>query len=176
MSSAILRRTIFTRLPTTTIARPLSTSYPLRKSVTDTVKDTVDTIDKKAGATIAAGIQKTEDATEAVKDSVSGVVGAAQDKTPTANQAKGMAKGKASELQGKAQQAQGEAKGKVDEISKSPQYIHTYSTVIRVYYYMECERIDAKCSSFLNRWKSEGSVRRGKGKGQCLDVKTTPLK
>ncbi|KAK6533732.1 hypothetical protein TWF694_002663 [Orbilia ellipsospora] len=117
MSSAILRRTIFTRLPTAAIARPLSTSYPLRKSVTDTVKDTVDTIDKKAGATLAAGIQKTENATEAVKDSVSGAVGAAQDKAPTADEAKGMAKGKASELQGQAKQAHSEAKGKIDEMS-----------------------------------------------------------
>ncbi|KAF3912989.1 hypothetical protein ABW21_db0203565 [Orbilia brochopaga] len=107
MSSAILRRTLLTRLPAAT--RPLSTSTTLNKSATDTVKETIHTIDLKAGQTLAAGIDKAEQASESVKEAV----GAAKKNAPSsADEAAGMAKGKA-------QETKGEVKGKASEISTS---------------------------------------------------------
>ncbi|KAJ6257478.1 hypothetical protein Dda_7263 [Drechslerella dactyloides] len=112
MSSAVLRRALFTRLPAAT--RPLSTSTILNKTVTETVKDTVHTIDLKAGQTLAAGIDKAEQATESVKEAV----GAAQKNAPSsADEAAGMAKEKAYEAKGKAQETKGEIKGKASEMS-----------------------------------------------------------
>ncbi|KAK6532687.1 hypothetical protein TWF281_006865 [Arthrobotrys megalospora] len=116
MSASIIRRSIITRLPAAT--RPLSTSVIHQKTVTETVKDTIHTIDKKSGEVLAAGIQGAENATHTVKDKVSGVVGTARKNTPTAEEAKGMAKGKASEAKGKASEVAGEAKGKADEINR----------------------------------------------------------
>ncbi|RVD84725.1 uncharacterized protein DFL_006453 [Arthrobotrys flagrans] len=114
--SAIIRRTLITRLPYTT--RPLSTSIIRQRTVTETVKDTIDTVDKKGGKILAAGIQGAEHATHVVKDKVSGVVGTARKKTPTAEEVKGAVKGKAGEAKGKANEVAGEAKGKADEINR----------------------------------------------------------
>ncbi|KAF3288714.1 hypothetical protein TWF970_005771 [Orbilia oligospora] len=115
--SAIICRTLITRLPTSTITRPLSTSIIRQKTVTETVKDTIDSVDKKSGKILAAGIEGAENATHTVKEKVSDVVGAARKNTPTAEEAKGAVKGKASEAQGKASEVAGEAKGKANEIS-----------------------------------------------------------
>ncbi|KAK6505816.1 hypothetical protein TWF481_007707 [Arthrobotrys musiformis] len=116
--SAIIRRTIFARLPSSTaaITRPLSTSVIHQRTVTETVKDTIDTVDKKGGKILAAGIEGAENVTHTVKDKVSDVVGAARKNTPTAEEAKGAVKGKASEAKGKANEVASEAKGKAEEI------------------------------------------------------------
>ncbi|KAK6336122.1 hypothetical protein TWF696_001689 [Orbilia brochopaga] len=107
MSSAVIRRMFLTRLPAATHARPLSTTITLNKSATETVKETIHTIDLKAGQTLAAGIDKAEQATESVKEAV----GAAKKNAPSsADEAAGMAKGKA-------QETKGEVKGKASEIS-----------------------------------------------------------
>ncbi|KAK6335786.1 hypothetical protein TWF730_003163 [Orbilia blumenaviensis] len=118
--SAIIRRTVIARLPAVSVAaatRPLSTSVIRQKTVTETVKDTIDTVDKKSGKILAAGIETAENASHTVKDKVSDVVGTARKNTPTAEEAKGAVKGKTSEMQGKASEVAGEAKGKAEEIS-----------------------------------------------------------
>ncbi|KAF3940039.1 hypothetical protein ABW19_dt0207472 [Dactylella cylindrospora] len=114
MSSAIIRRAAFTKASAFTqfSARPLSTSIILNKTVTETVKDTANAVNLAAGKTLAAGIDKAEHATEAVKDTVGNVVGTAKNETPTAEEAKGYA-------QGKAQEVKGEVKGKASEMSES---------------------------------------------------------
>ncbi|EWC43763.1 hypothetical protein DRE_07381 [Drechslerella stenobrocha 248] len=133
-SSLIIRRALLTRLPVA--ARPLSTSAVLHKSVTESVKETVQGIDKKVGQTLAAGIDKAEQATEAVKqtvgaakensptanqatESVKETVNSARQNTPTAEEAKGMAKGKSQEVKGqvkgKANEISGKAKGAFNE-------------------------------------------------------------
>ncbi|KAF3935032.1 hypothetical protein ABW20_dc0104669 [Dactylellina cionopaga] len=109
MSSSLIRRSILTRFPIAT--RPLSTSIAYRKTVTESVKETVDSVDKTAGQTLAAGIQKTQEAAGAVKETVGGAVGNAQKNAPSADEAKGIAKGKTEEVKGK-------AKGAASEISK----------------------------------------------------------
>ncbi|KAK6343109.1 hypothetical protein TWF718_008482 [Orbilia javanica] len=114
--SAIIRRTLITRLPYAA-TRPLSTSIIHQRTVTETVKDTIDTVDKKGGKILAAGIQGAENATHTVKDKVSDVVSGARKKTPTAEEAKGAMKGKVSEAKGKASEVTSEAKAKADEIS-----------------------------------------------------------
>ncbi|MCJ1365960.1 hypothetical protein MMC16_005085 [Acarospora aff. strigata] len=95
-----------------------STSIRTQKSAIDAAKDTLKEIDRKVADSAVKGIEKGEQASQAVKEAA-GISTAKAD--ATAQQATGEAKGTMKEMAGKAkgtmQELKGEAKGKASELA-----------------------------------------------------------
>ncbi|OWZ40223.1 hypothetical protein LQV05_004722 [Cryptococcus neoformans] len=63
-------RFLATRVPFSRASRPFSTSVLSQKSLTDSVKETAENLNKKVGQTLASGIDSTEKATQSAKNTV----------------------------------------------------------------------------------------------------------
>ncbi|KAK2628832.1 hypothetical protein QTJ16_001935 [Diplocarpon rosae] len=98
--------------------RAFSTSFVARKSATETVKDSVKTVDRKVSDVLVGGIEAGESAAQKAKDVAGMSSGEAKG---AASQVAGEVKGKATELageaKGKANEVAGQAKGKANEVS-----------------------------------------------------------
>ncbi|KAF2129791.1 hypothetical protein P153DRAFT_366303 [Dothidotthia symphoricarpi CBS 119687] len=96
--------------------RLFSTSPVVRKSPVETIKDAAKAVDRTISNAAVKGIEKSEDAVDAVKEAMPETKGEAKGK---ANELAGAAKGKASELsgeaKGKAQELKGEANAKANQ-------------------------------------------------------------
>ncbi|KAK7757362.1 hypothetical protein SLS62_000374 [Diatrype stigma] len=90
--------------------RQFSTSLAAQKSATETVKDSLKTVDRKVSDKLVDGINVGAAAAEKVKGATTG---AAESAKGSAEELRGEAKGKASELKGEAKGAAKEAEGKV---------------------------------------------------------------
>ncbi|KAJ1325714.1 F0F1 ATP synthase subunit B [Microdochium nivale] len=95
------------RVAPVTVARPFSTTLPAYKTITETVKDTAATVNKKIGETLAGGIESGEQAAQKAKEAI----------PETTGQAKGQANEMAGQAKGKAHEVAGQAKGKANEVS-----------------------------------------------------------
>ncbi|ORX39057.1 hypothetical protein BD324DRAFT_618378 [Kockovaella imperatae] len=75
--------------------RAISTSAVRSKSLTDSVKETADAVNKKVGQTLASGLEGAQNAADSVKETVGVRADQAKAKvdanTPTKNQVKGAA-------------------------------------------------------------------------------------
>merc|ERR1711964_645511 len=108
MSSFLTWRTVTraTRAPATSFApRAFPTTFVARKSVTESVKDGVKTVDRKVSDVLVEGMSSSE-----MKGKANEVAGEAKGK---ANEVAGEAKGKANELAGEAKGKKEELKGKM---------------------------------------------------------------
>ncbi|KAL6720969.1 hypothetical protein ACLMJK_000069 [Lecanora helva] len=98
-------------------SRLFTTSPYVRKTASETAKETVENVNKTVGDAAVKGIEKGQQATATLKSSV-GVK--AKEASGSAQEMTGEAKGKASEMageaKGKASEVSGEAKGKAEEI------------------------------------------------------------
>ncbi|KAK5995567.1 hypothetical protein PT974_03980 [Cladobotryum mycophilum] len=131
MSSFLTRtintsRTVAATLSASRIAaahssRAFTTTYPVQKTATETVKDGLKTVDRAVSDKLVDGIDLATAATEKVKDTAEKIsthptVEKVQGK---AQELSGQAQGKASELsgqaQGKAEQLKGQAKGTAEQ-------------------------------------------------------------
>ncbi|KAF8860629.1 hypothetical protein BDZ45DRAFT_672356 [Acephala macrosclerotiorum] len=95
-----------TRVVFSPVPRAFSTSIAQRKSATDTVKDTVKTVDRKVSDKLVDGIELSQTAAQKAK-AATGM---------SADEAKGKAAELSGEAKGKAHELAGEAKGKKEEI------------------------------------------------------------
>ncbi|MCJ1485265.1 hypothetical protein MMC06_005439 [Schaereria dolodes] len=100
---------------------PFSISVRSQKSAVDTAKDTVKSVDRKISDAAVKGIEKGEQASATVKETVGVNASKASAKADgSTSEMAGEAKGKASELAGKAQgktnELSGEVKGKAAEV------------------------------------------------------------
>ncbi|OCK76341.1 hypothetical protein K432DRAFT_335841, partial [Lepidopterella palustris CBS 459.81] len=89
--------------------RLFSTSSVVRKSVVDSAKDAVKKVDRAVSGVAVKGIEKGEQAAEAIKSTMPETTGEAKGK---ASEVTGQAKGKANEMAGKAKGTAEEVKGK----------------------------------------------------------------
>ncbi|WWD21097.1 hypothetical protein CI109_105578 [Kwoniella shandongensis] len=114
----------FSALPVSRVSyRALSTSAIRSKTLTESVKDTADAINKKVGQTLAAGLEKSEQATNQAKATVAS-------KTPSESEVKSAAStasSKATETAESARQnanhalgsAAGKARDAADDVKKN---------------------------------------------------------
>ncbi|PUU83516.1 hypothetical protein B9Z19DRAFT_1105157 [Tuber borchii] len=112
-----------TRTTLTTCRRHLTTTPTLSRTITDSAKDAVKTIDRAAGTAALKGIQTGEAIAETAKRTVSGATERAEGvggevagkAKGTAAEAAGKAKGTAAEAAGKAYEVGGKARGMKEE-------------------------------------------------------------
>lgn len=116
---SFLTRTTLRLAPRTTTFAPraFSTSFAAQKTATESVKDTIHSVDKAVASKIVDGIEASETAAQKAKEAAGMSSGEAKGK---ASEVTGQAKGKASEVagqaKGKASEIGGEAKAKKEEI------------------------------------------------------------
>ncbi|KIR64163.1 hypothetical protein I312_103973 [Cryptococcus bacillisporus CA1280] len=116
-------RFLGTRVPFSRAIRPFSSSALSQKSLTDSVKETAENLNKKVGQTLASGIDSTEKAAQSAKSTIN-------TKTPSEGEAKSAADNlgsKAAETVESARQganrtlgqAAGSARDAKDEVKKN---------------------------------------------------------
>ncbi|KAI5806052.1 hypothetical protein EDC01DRAFT_638507 [Geopyxis carbonaria] len=118
--SAIFRPTA---LRTLRVVRPFSTTRALPKSITETVKDAAQTVNRAASDAALKGIKTGETVAETTKEYAGAATGTAKEYAGaakgTAEEYAGAAKGTANEYagaaKGKAQELKGDAKGAAKE-------------------------------------------------------------
>ncbi|KAF3049217.1 hypothetical protein E8E11_005660 [Didymella keratinophila] len=93
-------------------ARLFSTTPVARKSPVETIKDAAKAVDRTISGAAVKGIEKGEQAAEAIKEATPNSTSEAKGQ---ANEALGQAKGKASELQGEASKKAKEAEGEINK-------------------------------------------------------------
>ncbi|KAJ4405104.1 hypothetical protein N0V91_005466 [Didymella pomorum] len=93
-------------------ARLFSTTPVARKSPVETIKDAAKAVDRTISGAAVKGIEKGEQAAEAIKEATPNSTSEAKGQ---ANEALGQAKGKAAELQGEASKKAKEAEGEINK-------------------------------------------------------------
>ncbi|KAF3047665.1 hypothetical protein E8E12_011266 [Didymella heteroderae] len=93
-------------------ARLFSTTPVTRKSPVETIKDAAKAVDRTISDAAVKGIEKGEQAAEAIKEVTPNSTSEAKGQ---ANEAIGQAKGKAAELQGEASKKAGEVEGEINK-------------------------------------------------------------
>ncbi|KAI0148632.1 hypothetical protein GGR57DRAFT_475002 [Xylariaceae sp. FL1272] len=108
--SAIRRLALGARASTIQAPRQFSTSFAARKTVTESAKDTLKSVDRKVSDKLVDGINASSKAAEKVSGKTTE---ASYKASGTAEEIRGKAKGEAEELKGKAKGAATEAEGKI---------------------------------------------------------------
>lgn len=116
---SFVARTSFRSTRVATFApRAFSTSFAVRKTATETVKDGLKTVDRAVADKIVDGIEIGQTAAQKAKQATG--ISSTEDVKAKASELSGKASGKTSELsgeaKGKANELAGEAKGKKEEI------------------------------------------------------------
>ncbi|KAI1108400.1 hypothetical protein F5Y14DRAFT_445499 [Nemania sp. NC0429] len=108
--SAVRRVAFVSRLASVQAPRQFTTSMAARKTIVETAKDTIKTVDRKVSDKLVDGINVSAKAAETVTGKATETNYKA---AGTAEEIRGKAKGEAEELAGKAKGAAKEAEGKI---------------------------------------------------------------
>ncbi|KAI3325404.1 hypothetical protein HD806DRAFT_490236 [Xylariaceae sp. AK1471] len=111
--TAIRRVALISRVASVQAPRQFSTSIAARKTVTESAKDTLKTVDRKVSDKLVDGINAGSKATEAVTGKSTE---ASYKAAGTAEEIRGKAKGESKELKGKATEASYKASGTAEEL------------------------------------------------------------